>query len=437
MQILNTKFSRQKVLGYLLVCLLATPLGICIGVFITIFGDVLMLITEFRTEHFHYLLPFMCIAGYGLIYLAQKLNPNATKGMSHIFTAYNKNSDRISILAVPFVTVATWVSHLFGASAGREGVAIQIGASISDVVSAKFENYFPPQMMRKLFLVSGMSAGFAALFQTPLAATVFACEVLIVHRIQVKALLPASISAFAGYYTSNALDIERFKVNIDSVLAPEYSHLLVLKLCVLAVACTLAGMCFSTGLQFFKAFFARLIPDSKNRILIIGAVLSVLLLLAFDGRYSGLSTDLMSNIFYHWGANANIGWYDWILKLLFTVLCLAAGYFGGEVTPIFIIGSCLGFWISPLIQIPAIYGAAIGCVTVFASCTNTVIAPALIAYEIFGAQVVPSAIFCTLLAFCLNFNKTIYPAQQIAPLLNKPPITLATLKAPLNRKSKH
>ena len=88
----------------------------------------------------------------------------------------------------------TWITHLFGGISGREGVAVQIGATFSHWVG----RHLPIKNVSQIFLVVGMAAGFAGLFQTPLAAIVFAMEVLIAGELRYESLFPtltASISA--------------------------------------------------------------------------------------------------------------------------------------------------------------------------------------------------------------------------------------------------
>ena len=90
-------------------------------------------------------------------------------------TALNKR-EHIPVLLIPLVMVGTWITHLFGGSAGREGVAVQIGATFSHELGKKFK--LPDS---RTLLVIGMAAGFSGLFQTPLAAIFFALELSLIH----------------------------------------------------------------------------------------------------------------------------------------------------------------------------------------------------------------------------------------------------------------
>ena len=89
------------------------------------------------------------------------------------------------------------------------------------------------------------------------------------------------------------------------------------------------------------------------------------------GRYTGLGTNLIENSF----SGKQIFGYDWILKLLLTTLTLAAGFQGGEVTPLFSIGASLGVVIATFFGLPIEFVAAAGYISVFGSATNTLLAP--------------------------------------------------------------
>ena len=70
--------------------------------------------------------------------------------------------------------ILTVLGLLFGASVGREGPTVQIGASIMYSLG----NYanFPRHYMEKGLILAGSAAGVAAAFNTPLAGIVFAIE---------------------------------------------------------------------------------------------------------------------------------------------------------------------------------------------------------------------------------------------------------------------
>ena len=103
----------------------------------------------------------------------------------------------------------------------------------------------------------------------------------------------------------------------------------------------------------------------------------------------------------------------WILKLLLTILTLAIGYQGWEVTPLFSIGASLGIVFGGILSISPVYCAALGYAAVFAGATNTLLAPVLIGLEVFGANdMVPFLIVC-IFAYLVNGDKSIYGAQEV------------------------
>ncbi len=69
-----------------------------------------------------------------------------------------------------------------------------------------------------------------------------------------------------------------------------------------------------------------------------------------------LGTNLISEAL---GGN-EVYYYDWILKLLFTIATLAIGFQGGEVTPLFSIGATLGVVLGSLLGISPIVCGALG-----------------------------------------------------------------------------
>ena len=260
-----------------------------------------------------------------------------------------------------------------------------------------------------------MAAGFGGLFQTPLAAIFFAMEVLVVGRLEWRALYPATIAAFVASWTSHTLGLEKFTQVISDKLS--LSPLVILQLLVLGVIFGLTGKLFAYLLGQLKTSFAKAFVNPYVRIGVVGLGLSILLYLIGTGRYTGLGTNLISQSFAGAEGKSLITGADWFLKLLFTVSTIAAGYKGGEVTPLFSIGASLGVWLAPFFGLPVYLVAALGYAAVFAGATSTTIGPILIGCEVFGFQHWPAFLLVCLVATRLFPALSIYSGQKVAKKL--------------------
>ena len=150
---------KKKAKETFLYALSALFLGIAIGAIDAIFGRVLLFITDFRSAHVVVLLPFLPLAGLGIVWLYRHFNETASKGMTLVMEAGQGKRESIPLALIPLVMAGTWITHLFGGSAGREGVAVQIGATLSHAFARRF--HFPDN--GRIVLIAGMAAGFGGL----------------------------------------------------------------------------------------------------------------------------------------------------------------------------------------------------------------------------------------------------------------------------------
>lgn len=394
--------TKTRLKDQLLIYLLALLIGLIVGTIDYIFGQGLLLISAFRTQHFIFLIPFLALAGLAMTYLYQRFGGKAKAGMALVFDVGHGREKEIPLVLIPLITISTWLTHLFGASAGREGVAVQIGATVSHF----FSKYIKSENSSRLFLVMGMAAGFAGLFQTPTAAILFAIELLLINHIYFSALVPTVIAAFTASYTSHFLGLEKFEVMLTN--APSLSLELFIKLMLLGLIFAFAGNSFAISLAFLKTKLATLIENPYKRIAMVGLGLSICLTVMHFGRYSGLGTNLIADTF----AGKEIYAYDWFFKLLFTVITIAAGYQGGEVTPLFAIGTSLGAVLAPLFGLPIEMVAALGYVAVFSSATNTFFGPLFIAFEVFGPDHFVLFFITLVFAYSIDRKHSIYNKQE-------------------------
>jgi H+/Cl- antiporter ClcA len=389
----------DKIKDNLMTCAAALLVGCAGGAFAALFGRVLLAVGDLRDKYLLYLVPFLFVGGIFTYLVYKKWGGTASKGMSLIFDAANGSGEDIPACLIPLVMVCTWVAHLLGASAGREGVAVQIGGAVGDIVGRKIKS-----SNRSVLISAGMAAGFSGLFGTPFTAVFFAMEVLCVGKLNYRAAVPIVIGSVASYIVSGALGLERFKFAVDSV-GTDYT--VMLKAAFLGAVFGIVGAIFAFLLKLCKKKVGELKIGSIKKIVILSALLSAILL-AFGGRYCGLGTNLIS-----YSLNGDkIYLYDFALKLLLTVFTLSIGFQGGEVTPLFSIGASLGAVLSAYMGLPVAFCAALGYCGVFGGASNTLFAPLLIGCEVFGWENAPCFLICCGCAYIFSGNISIYKQKR-------------------------
>lgn len=392
----------KQALRLLALCAVAAAVGVAAGALAAVFGRGLLAIGAVRDAHPGRWLPFLPLAGAIIAWCYRRWGSRAGRGMGLVIDAAFDEEERIPRRLIPMIFLSTWVTHLFGGSAGREGVAVQMGAALG-----RGAGRLPPmQNAKKLLLKAGMAAGFGGLFRTPFAAALFAVEVTAVGRLDLEALLPVLTASLAASWTSGALGLEKFTVEMTGL--PVLDGSMALRLACLGICFGLAGALFAESLRRAKAELGRRMQNPVARAALVGAVVAAASLACHWGRYSGLGTNLITAAF----SDGTVYWYDWLVKLVFTVVTLAGGFQGGEVTPLFSIGASLGVWLAPLAGVPVSMAAAAGYCAVFGSASRTLLAPALIAGEVFGWAFLPFGLLCCAAARVCSGNATIYPAQR-------------------------
>ena len=392
----------KQALRLLTLCAVAAAVGVAAGALAAVFGRGLLAIGAVRDAHPGRWLPFLPLAGAVIAWCYRRWGSRAGRGMGLVIDAAFDEEEPIPRRLIPMIFLSTWATHLFGGSAGREGVAVQMGAALGRGAG----RLLPMQNAKKLLLKAGMAAGFGGLFRTPFAAALFAVEVTAVGRLDLEALLPVLVASLAASWTSGALGLEKFTVELTGL--PVLDGPMALRLACLGLCFGLVGALFAIGLGRAKAFLGQRMHNPVARAALVGAVVAVASLACHWGRYSGLGTNLITAAF----AGGTVYWYDWLAKLLFTVVTLAGGFQGGEVTPLFSIGASLGVWLAPLAGVPVPVAAAAGYCAVFGAASRTLLAPALIAGEVFGWEFLPFGLLCCAAARVCSGGATIYPAQR-------------------------
>lgn len=354
--------------------------------------------TQARLAH-PWVLYLMPVGGLAIVGL-YRLTKTEGKGTNDIIASVHFG-EQVPGLLVPVIFVSTVITHLCGGSAGREGAALQIGGGIG---------YQAGRLLRlgekdlPLATLCGMSGVFAALFGTPLTATVFALEVISVGVLYYAGLVPCLTAALTGYLVSVLMGVPptRFTVTV-----PGLEVRTMLLVIVLALLCAVVSILFCRGLHGVEHLLKRTMKNPYLRVAVGAAVLIGLTLLT-NGDYNGAGMEVIGRAI----AGQADPW-AWVWKLLFTAITIGCGFKGGEVVPSFFVGATFGCAVSPLLGLPVGFGAAVGLAAVFCGVTNCPVASTLLAVELFGAEGMLYFALACCLSYMLSGYQGLYSSQTI------------------------
>lgn len=381
-------------------------IGILTGIANFIFGTVLNLITSLNTELIPFNLIFLPLVGVLIVFLYQRFGKDSNRGFKLVFDSMENAEDSIPKHHGPLMIFTTWLGHLFGASVGREGVAVQMGSTVADNLSrSQYFNF--SQEMRKKAIGAGMAAGFASLFGTPLAGIFFAKEMTKAKWQDICFWLVTITAAFTGNFITSTLGLPHFHFHVEQINLT-YNLGTIFKLILIGVLMAILGHLFIICLKQLKGFMGKYLSNPYLRIFSMSIVLASLLYLLGEGRYISLGTNLINDSFY--AANSIII-YDFLAKLLFTTFSLAIGFQGGEVTPLFAIGASFGVVIASALALPTAVIAACTYALMFGTATNAYLAAFFIGLEIFGWNIFLPLLIMSISAYITRTHASIYPIK--------------------------
>lgn len=381
--------------------LLGVLMGSIGGLLGALFHHALHFVTHVRSEHM-WLVFLLPLAGVLTVAIYRLPGMQGNKGTNEIIDAA-LDGHPVSPMVAPAIFLATVLTHLFGGSAGREGAALQLGGSTASMLAKLFRL---GQQERKVMVMAGMSAVFAGLFGTPLTAALFCMEFESVGTLFTPALLPCFLAAYVASRVSGALGVHGegylLTESFTMTLGNFWQYL------VLAVLVSLLGIAMCALFHKAEHLAAHAVKNPYLRILLGGTVVAVLTALVGDHRFNGAGMDMAL------GAVAgNANWFDFLLKMLFTAVTLAAGFKGGEIVPTFCVGATFGCVVGSLLGLDAGFAAALGLIGLFCCATNSPFASMVLSIEMFGSTNLYLFAFMCVVCFVLSGNSGLYASQII------------------------
>lgn len=357
-----------------------------------------------------YLLP---VGGLVIVFVYRACRMGTERGTNAVLESAQQGK-RAPLRLTPLIIMATFITHLLGGSAGREGAALQIGGSMGGWLG---ETMRLDRNSQRVMVLAGMSAVFAALFGTPLTAAVFSIEVICVGVIYHSALLPCALASLISYGTAVLLGTkpERFVVHGAAALSFDNAWRAML----LAVGCAVLGILFCVTMHTASHLYQTRLKNQYLRIL-VGSALIILFTLAVGTRaYNGAGMDVVERAITE-GELVHPA--AFILKLLLTAITLGCGFRGGEIVPTFFVGSTFGCLVGPLLGLDPGLAAALALVATFCAVTNCPIASILLGVELFGAEPLLLYLLVCAVSYLLSGHYSLYSSQMtLGPKLTNPP----------------
>ncbi len=359
--------------------------------------------TGWREAH-SWLLLLLPIGGLlsGLIYYY--LGKSVEAGNNLLLEEIHDPQQVIPWQMAPLVFVGTVIAHLFGASVGREGTAVQMGVAIVDRLTSLLRL---ANADRRIIMMAGISGSFAAVFGTPLAGMVFGLEVLTIGRFRHDGIFPCLIAAIVGDRITTAWGLHHQVYRVPIV--PPLTIWGILIAVIAGIAFGLTARLFATLSHQISDYFKAKISYPPLRPFVGGILVAIAIQLFGTTKYIGLGIPTIVSAF-----DTQVAPWDFLAKIAFTTLSLGSGFKGGEVTPLFYIGATLGNAISAILPLPAPLLAGMGFVGIFAGATNTPLAGTLIAIELFGVSVGSYAGIACVVSYLCAGDVGIYRAQKKA-----------------------
>jgi H+/Cl- antiporter ClcA len=344
------------------------------------------------------------VGGVLSVWLYQRWGGQSAQGVRLLVAEIKTPTTPLPVMMAPLIFCTTLVSHLGGASVGREGTALQLGGGVADQFS-RFFNLSSKE--RQTLLLCGVSAGFSAVFGAPIAAAVFAVEFVKVRHY--LTFLCCLLTSFAGNYIGKHwVGAVHWDYKVHFLLGAEFTWGGLASVVMIGAVAGLVARLYLKGVQW-PGQLLKNYPNPYYRILLASFIFGIWIIPGKLYDFTGLGLPIIDAAFCQ---VMPLG--VWILKFSLTVICVGLGFRGGEVTPLFFVGATLGSALCTFLPLPLVICTGLGFVAVFAGVGNVPLSCTVLAAEAFHPGLLGYALLACYLSALIAGRHGLYD-QEIKP----------------------
>lgn len=309
--------------------------------------------------------------------------------------------------SIPISFFGTVASHWVGASIGREDIATQLIGTVTMQLT-------PYQKMGKrnqqYLMMAVIGAGFSAAFGTPIAATIFAMEVVRRRHIHIDALFPIAMTSLMTYAVTCFYHVPRKPFHLENVPTMDLSLIIIL---IIASLCFgIVGYIYHAGIKWISYYGKKLFKKPMWLAFVGGCIIILFVCLSQTTTYLGLSTILQQK-----AIEGHVSFFDFLWKDLYTMFSVGTGFRGGMMTPLFDIGATFGNSLGQLLQCDPHFMASLGMIGIFAAATNTPLTCFILGIELFGGG--GDGVLCyfivAMLSYLFSGHWSLFATQKKSP----------------------
>ena len=396
--------------------------GITAGLAITFFADTVAYLGDINSRY-PLLILLLPLGAYLTLRIYQKLGDSFRRTtISAIDTIHDleESSDeshlkpgRISPWMGPVAYIAAAISHLTGASVGKEGVGVQIGLSIGELFTKaerriSWKGYHGRE---DYYLMTGSAAAFGSLFGSPITGVLFGMTFATADIIRLDALFPCLLSSYSAVLIAEMLGIHKMTIPSYACLGFSLGNAAII--IAFAALIGLLARLFIYLLGQFRSYIASYghnqAMDTMVTSLIVLSVYIIIYLFTGTTEYTGLSLDLL----YRAIDGTGVPLYAFIVKALLVFFSISAGFVGGEVVPLIVTGGTFGYAVASAAGFETAPFAVLGAIGMLSGGTNLPLVCFALGLELFGYTDARMLFLTVAFAYLTSGKTGIYQHQHM------------------------